>query len=73
MILYAQARGIGSRINAGGPITLDRSRVARRHLGLGKREHVLATLELGYPAVRFRNKAEGKTMPVVWNGGKNDA
>jgi nitroreductase/ferredoxin len=68
MILYAQARGIGSCINAGGPITLDRSRAARRWLGLERREHILGTLELGYPAVRFRNKVEGKTMPIVWNG-----
>jgi nitroreductase len=72
MILYAQARGIGSRINAAGPITLDRSRVARKRLGLERREHILATLELGYPAVRFRNKVEGKTMPVVWNGRRID-
>jgi nitroreductase/NAD-dependent dihydropyrimidine dehydrogenase PreA subunit len=72
MILYAQARGIGSRINAGGPITLDRSRAARRRLGLERQEHILATLELGYPAVRFRNKVEGKTMPMAWNGQKID-
>jgi nitroreductase/Pyruvate/2-oxoacid:ferredoxin oxidoreductase delta subunit len=70
MILYAQARGIGSRINAGGPISLDRSRVARSRLGLERREHILATLELGYPAVRFRNKVEGRAMPIVWNGRK---
>jgi len=72
MILYAQARGIGSRINAAGPITLDRSRAVRRRLGLERREHVLATVELGYPAVRFRNKVEGKTMPIAWNGGRFD-
>jgi len=73
MILYAQARGIGSRINAGGPITLDRSRAARRRLGLERQEHILATLELGYPAVRFRNKVEGKTMPIAWKGQSIDA
>jgi nitroreductase len=72
MILYAQTRGIGSRINAAGPITLDRSRAARRRLGLESREHVLATVELGYPAVRFRNRVEGKTMPIAWNGRRFD-
>jgi nitroreductase/NAD-dependent dihydropyrimidine dehydrogenase PreA subunit len=72
MILYAQARGIGSRINAGGPITLDRSHVVRTRLGLRRREHILATLELGYPAVRFRNKVEGRAMPVAWNGQRID-
>jgi nitroreductase/NAD-dependent dihydropyrimidine dehydrogenase PreA subunit len=72
MILYAQARGIGSRINGGIPLTLDRSRRARKRLGLQKHEHILAALELGYPAVRFRNKVEGKTMPIAWNGRRTD-
>lgn len=69
MILYAQTKGIGSRIKAAGPMALDRSRRARKRLGLQKREHILATLEMGYPAVRFSNKVEGKTMPIVWIGG----
>jgi nitroreductase/NAD-dependent dihydropyrimidine dehydrogenase PreA subunit len=68
MILYAQAKGIGSRINGGIPLTLDRSRRARRCLGLQKHEHILAAVELGYPAVRFRNKVEGKALPIRWNG-----
>jgi nitroreductase/NAD-dependent dihydropyrimidine dehydrogenase PreA subunit len=68
MILYAQARGIGSRINGGVPLTLDRSKRARSCLGLQKHEHILAAVELGYPAVRFRNKVEGKAMHIHWNG-----
>jgi len=70
MILYAQALGIGSRINGAGPIALDKSRAVRAALSLSRREHILAALELGYPAVRFRNKVEGKEMSVQWNGGK---
>jgi nitroreductase/Pyruvate/2-oxoacid:ferredoxin oxidoreductase delta subunit len=72
MILYAQAKGIGSRINGGIPLTLDRSRRARSYLGLRKQEHILAALELGYPAVRFRNKVAGKAMSITWNGRKLD-
>ena len=72
MILYAQAKGIGSRINGGIPLTLDRSRRARRCLGLQKHEHILAALELGYPAVRFKNKVEGKAMRITWNGRELD-
>jgi hypothetical protein len=72
MILYAQAKGIGSRINGGVPLTLDRSKWARQRLELQKHEHILAALELGYPAVRFRNKVEGKTMSIVWNGRELD-
>jgi nitroreductase/NAD-dependent dihydropyrimidine dehydrogenase PreA subunit len=68
MILYAQAKGIGSRINGGIPLTLDRSKRARQRLGLHKHEHILGALELGYPSVRFRNKVEGKRMRIAWNG-----
>lgn len=68
MILFAQAKGIGSRINGGIPLTLDRSKRARQCLGLQKQEHILAALELGYPAVRFRNKVEGKSLHITWNG-----
>jgi nitroreductase/NAD-dependent dihydropyrimidine dehydrogenase PreA subunit len=66
MILYAQAKGIGSRIKASASISLDRSRAARKRLGLRRREHILAAIELGYPAVRFRNKVEGKEMSIQW-------
>jgi nitroreductase len=72
VILYAQAKGIGSRINAAGSISLDKSRAARRCLGLHRHEHILATVELGYSAVKFRNKVEGKGMHVQWNGGGED-
>jgi nitroreductase/NAD-dependent dihydropyrimidine dehydrogenase PreA subunit len=73
MILYAQSKGIGSRINAAGPLSLDRSRTARKRLGLRNKEHILATVELGIPAVKFRNKVEGKRMEIHWNGrGHND-
>lgn len=67
MILYAQAMGIGSRLKGTGQIVLDRDRAARERLALQRHEHILGTLELGYPAVRFRNKVEGKTLPIQWN------
>ena len=66
MILCAQARGLGSRIQSAGPMSLDRSRAARRSLGLHRREHILGTLELGWPAVRFKNKVAGKSMSMQW-------
>jgi hypothetical protein len=70
MILYAQTKGLGSRIKAAGTLTLDRSKKARKRLGLCKHEHILATLELGYPAVRFSNKVQGKSIPIEWCPGK---
>ncbi|MEW5869540.1 MAG: nitroreductase family protein [Chloroflexota bacterium] len=71
MILCAQVKGIGSRISAAGMLTLDRNRAVRKNLNLRRHEHILANLDLGYPAVRFRNKVEGKHMPVVWAGEKS--
>jgi nitroreductase len=70
MILYAQVNGIGSRLRGTGPLFLDRSKAARKYLGLSKHEHILGMLELGYPAVKFRNKVEGKTFNIQWNGGQ---
>jgi NAD-dependent dihydropyrimidine dehydrogenase PreA subunit/nitroreductase len=69
MILYAQTKGIGSRLKGIGQIIFDRSRRAKERLGLQKHEHILGMLELGYPAVKFRNKVEGKTLSLQWNGG----
>jgi NAD-dependent dihydropyrimidine dehydrogenase PreA subunit/nitroreductase len=69
MILYAQAKGIGSCLRGTGQLLLDRFGAARRRLGLRKHEHILGTLMLGYPAVRFANKVEGKTLSVQWNEG----
>ena len=69
MILYGQALGIGSRLKGTGQTFLDRSKAARKHLGLHKHEHILGMLELGYPAVRFRNKVMGKELPIQWNSG----
>ena len=68
MILYAQTKRIGSRIKAAGSVTLDKSWKARKRLGLRRHEHVLATVELGYPSVKFSNKVQGKRMLISWCG-----
>lgn len=69
MALYGQVRGLGSCLWGAGVIVLDRNRRARERLGLGSGEHILGILLLGYPAVRFVNKVEGKTMDIEWVGG----
>jgi len=66
---YAQVRGIASCLWGNGPIFMDRSRAARRHLGLQRHDRIFGALFLGYPKVRFRNRVEGRTMPIQWNGG----
>lgn len=68
MMYYAQAKGLGSRLKGAGQLLLDRSKAARERLGLQKHEHILGTLDLGYPAVKFRSKVAGKALPIQWNG-----
>ena len=69
MIFYAQANGVGSCPWGPGQLFYDRSRPVRKRLGLQKRDRILGTLLLGYPAVRFSNKVQGKTLRIQWNGG----
>ncbi len=67
--LYAQVKGIGCRNLVGNQMILNGSQEVRNRLGLGKHERLFGTLGLGYPAVRFRNKVEGRKLPIQWNGG----
>jgi NAD-dependent dihydropyrimidine dehydrogenase PreA subunit/nitroreductase len=67
MIYYAQAKGIGSRLWGPGQLFYDRNKTVRRLLRLRKRDHILGTVLMGYPAVKFRNKVQGKALPIHWN------
>lgn len=67
MTLYAQVQGIGSCLWGAGRMILGRNREARERLGLQAQERILGILMLGVPAVQFRNRVEGRAMPVVWN------
>jgi len=66
VIYYAQAQGIGSCLWGNGRIFLNGNRAVRKKLGLRKHEKILGSLLLGYPSVKFSNKVEGKTMPLVF-------
>jgi nitroreductase/NAD-dependent dihydropyrimidine dehydrogenase PreA subunit len=70
MVLYAQARGIGSCLWGPGQIFLTRTREARERLGLERHERIYGTVLLGYPAVKFSNKVNGKALPIQWNAGE---
>jgi ferredoxin len=64
---YAQIKGIASCLWGNGPIFMDRSRAARRRLGLQRHDRIFGSLFLGYPTVRFKNKVEGRTLRIQWN------
>jgi nitroreductase/NAD-dependent dihydropyrimidine dehydrogenase PreA subunit len=66
MYYAAQVLGVASCLFGPGRIVLDRSRSARRCLGLGAHERILGTLLLGWPAVSFRNRVQGKVLPLRW-------
>jgi len=66
---YAQVKGIGSCLWGNGPIFMDRSRAARRLLGLQRQDRIYGALLMGYPATRFRNKVEGRMFPIQWVSG----
>jgi NAD-dependent dihydropyrimidine dehydrogenase PreA subunit/nitroreductase len=67
MNLYAQVKGVGGRNLVGNQMFLNRNKAIWKRLGLEKHERIFGTLGLGYPAVKFRNKVEGKTLPIQWN------
>jgi nitroreductase len=66
MIYYAQAQGIGSCLCGNGPLFFDRDKRVRKRLKIQNREHILGALFLGYPAIKFMNKVDGKVMPIQW-------
>jgi nitroreductase len=70
MVLYAQTKGVGSCLWGPGQIFLTRSREARERLRLDRHERIYGTVLLGYPAIKFSNKVNGKALPIQWNTGE---
>lgn len=70
MIFYAQVKGIGTCLWGNGPIFIDKNRASRQRIGLEQREKIYGAMYMGYPAIRFQNKASGKCLPIQWNIGK---
>ena len=71
LMYYAQVKGIGSYLCGNGQLFLDKNRSFRNHLGLQRGESILGALFLGYPAIKFSNKVNGKRLPVQWNSLRN--
>ncbi len=65
--LFAQTCGLGCRNLVGNQIILNRSNSLRKLIKIVKDEKIFATIALGYPAIRFKNKVIGKQMPIQWN------
>ena len=66
--LYARTRGLGCRNLVGNQMFLNTKKF-RKSIGLKKRERIYGTMALGYPAIKFRNKVNGKKISIQWNDG----
>ena len=71
MDLYAQSKGLACRNLVGNQGILNGNREFRKMIGLGRNERIFGTIAMGHPAVRFRNKVAGRSLPVQWNTIRN--
>jgi NAD-dependent dihydropyrimidine dehydrogenase PreA subunit/nitroreductase len=69
--LYAQTKGLACRNLVGNQMILNGNRKFRQSIGLNKKERICGTLLMGYPAIKFRNKVNGKKIKIDWNTIKN--
>ena len=69
--LYAQTKGIGCRNLVGNQMIFNRNKNFRKLIGLSKKEKIFGTILLGHPAIKFRNKVNGKKILIQWNTVKN--
>lgn len=65
--LYAQVKGLGCRNLVGNQMFLNKSKPLRKLIKLTKYEKIFGTMAIGYPAVRFSNKVNGKKIHIQWN------
>jgi hypothetical protein len=65
--LYTKTLGLGCRNLVGDQMFLNRSKSLRKLLKIGKDKKIFATIALGYPEVKFKNKVIGRQMLIQWN------
>ena len=66
--LMAEAMGLGSRNLVGNQSILDRNGAFRKVLNLKKADRIFGLVGIGHPSVKYRNKVEGRRLPIEWNG-----
>lgn len=65
--LYAMTKGLGCWNLVGNQMLLNRSSSLKDLIGLKSHEKIFGTMAIGYPAIKFRNKVNGKEMQIQWN------
>ena len=67
LTLMAQAMGLGCRNLVGNQAILSRNRQFRKVVHLSKADRIFGLVGVGHPSVNFRNKVEGRRLPIQWN------
>jgi hypothetical protein len=68
MTLVAQTMGLGCRNLVGNQAILSRSSAFRSAAGLQSTDRIFGLVGIGHPSVEYRNKVEGRLLPIQWNG-----
>lgn len=68
MILYSMTKHVACQILVGNQMIYNRNKKLRKKLRINRREKIFATMGVGFPAIRFRNRVIGKRMTLSWNG-----
>ena len=65
--LYAMTKGLGCRNLVGNQMFFNRNKSLRDTLQIKNGERIFATLGIGYPSKKFRNKVIGRTFDLRWS------
>jgi nitroreductase len=65
--VYAETIPLGACVNGYLSSAANGSRSVREAMGLPRKEHIIAALTLGYPALKYARPAPRKTLPVTYH------
>jgi hypothetical protein len=68
LTLMAQSIGLGCRNLVGNQSILNRDREFRKEMNLGRADQIFGLVGIGHPSVKYKNKVEGRALPIQWNG-----
>jgi NAD-dependent dihydropyrimidine dehydrogenase PreA subunit/nitroreductase len=68
LTLMAQTMGLGCRNLVGNQSILSKDREFRKVVNLGRTDRIFGLVGIGYPSVKYKNKVEGRMLPIQWNG-----
>jgi hypothetical protein len=64
----ALTMGLGCRNMVGNQAILSKNKEFRKALHFSRSDRIFGLVGVGHPSVVYRNKVEGRQLPVQWNG-----